>query len=105
MPNQPFPTLPFGSSQASRRRGIAFLLLSATAFAVVALRDVIASNPLFHPHGYCYLWDPGLVWMHVGADLLIGVAYMTIPIALLTIVRRAEGGLPFSGVLVAFGTF
>jgi PAS domain S-box-containing protein len=95
----------FATSPASRRRAVTFLVVIAGVFSVVALRDVIASNPYFHPHGYCYLWDAGLIWMHVGADLLIGVAYMTIPLALLTIVRRAEGGLPFSGMLVAFGTF
>jgi PAS domain S-box-containing protein len=25
------------------------------------------------PHGYCYLWDPGLVWLHVISDSLIAV--------------------------------
>jgi hypothetical protein len=22
-------------------------------------------SPDFMPHGYCYLWQPGLVWLHV----------------------------------------
>jgi PAS domain-containing protein len=90
---------------SSRTRGAVFLFLSVSAFLFVGLRDVTSSNPFFHPHGYCYLWEPGLVWTHVGADFLIGASYMAIPIALLTIVRRTHGGVPFSGMLVAFGTF
>ena len=27
------------------------------------------------PHGFCLLWDPALIWTHVTADLLIGLAY------------------------------
>jgi PAS domain S-box-containing protein len=92
-------------SQSSRTRGTVFLFVSAAAFLFVGLRDVTSANPLFHPHGYCYLWEPALVWTHVGSDLLIGLSYMTIPIALLSIVRRTQGGVPFSGMFVAFGTF
>ncbi len=102
---------PFGrafaahASGPSRARGAALLAALILALVWIASRDVTDSNPLFHPHGYCYLWEPSLVWTHVVADLLIGLAYMTIPIALLVMVRRAEGALPFSGMLVAFGTF
>lgn len=90
---------------SSRTRGAVFLFLSVSAFLFVGLRDVTSANPLFHPHGYCYLWEPDLVWTHVVADMLIGVSYMAIPITLLTIVRRTQGSVPFSGMLVAFGTF
>jgi len=33
------------------------------------------------PHGYCFLWNPFLVWMHVASDILIGLSYYSIPIA------------------------
>ena len=92
-------------SSSSRTRGAVFLFLSAAAFLFVGLRDITSANPLFHPHGYCYLWEPSLVWTHVGADVLIGLSYMAIPISLLTIVRRSHGSVPFSGMFVAFGTF
>ncbi len=92
-------------SAASRARGIAFLVLTGSALTYIASRDVTNANPYFHPHGYCYLWEPALVWTHAGADVLIGTAYMTIPIALLAIMRRAQDRLPFSGLLVVFGTF
>ena len=27
--------------------------------------DSAPSSAYFHPHGYCYLWQPGLVGVHV----------------------------------------
>jgi hypothetical protein len=27
----------------------------------------------FMPHGYCYLWKPGLVWLHLISDALIAL--------------------------------
>ncbi len=42
----------------------------------------------YAPHGYCLLWDPALVWTHIISDALIAAAYFSIPIALVTFVRR-----------------
>ncbi len=42
----------------------------------------------YAPHGYCLLWQPGLIWTHVISDALIAAAYFSIPIALVTFVRR-----------------
>jgi hypothetical protein len=36
------------------------------------------SSDGFMPHGYCYLWNPGLVWLHVISDVLIATAYLSI---------------------------
>jgi PAS domain S-box-containing protein len=58
----------------------------------------------FMPHGYCYLWNPGLVWLHVISDLLIAAAYFTIPFTLLRFVRKRRD-LPFSWMFVLFGVF
>jgi PAS domain S-box-containing protein len=58
----------------------------------------------FMPHGYCYLWNPALVWLNVIADSLIAVSYFTIPFALLWFVRKRRD-LPFSSVFVLFGVF
>jgi len=35
----------------------------------------------FMPHGHCYLWNPGLIWLHVVSDSLIALAYFFIPVA------------------------
>jgi PAS domain S-box-containing protein len=34
------------------------------------------------PHGICLLWRPELIWTHAASDVLIGLAYFSIPLAL-----------------------
>jgi PAS domain S-box-containing protein len=58
----------------------------------------------FMPHGHCYLWDPGLVRLHVISDFLIAAAYFTIPFTLINFVRRRKD-LPFNWMFVLFGIF
>jgi PAS domain S-box-containing protein len=67
------------------------------------LTALFSSND-FMPHGYCYLWNSGLVWLHVLSDSLIGLAYFSIPITLLWFVRKRRD-LPFSWMFVLFGIF
>ena len=62
------------------------------------------SSGQFLPHGHCYLWSPGVLWMNVIADVLIAMAYFTIPFALLYIARRRRD-LPFDWLVVCFGVF
>jgi signal transduction histidine kinase len=40
------------------------------------------------PHGFCLLWDPALIWTHVVADALIGLAYFSIPVVIAVFVAR-----------------
>jgi len=35
-----------------------------------------------NPHGICLLWRPELIWTHAVSDLLIGLAYFSIPLVL-----------------------
>src|SRR3990170_3752475 len=58
----------------------------------------------FLPHGHCYMWTPGILWMHVVADILIAMAYFAIPFVLIYVARRRRD-LPFSWLLVCFGVF
>jgi PAS domain S-box-containing protein len=58
----------------------------------------------FMPHGYCYLWNPGLVWLHVISDTLIAASYFTILFILLRSVRKRRD-LPFSWMFGLFGVF
>ncbi|MGA8409785.1 MAG: PAS domain S-box protein [Candidatus Acidiferrales bacterium] len=67
------------------------------------LRQLFSSGD-FMPHGYCYLWNSGLVWLHVISDGLIALAYFTIPFTLLWLVRKRRD-LPFSWIFVLFGIF
>jgi PAS domain S-box-containing protein len=58
----------------------------------------------FMPHGYCYLWNSGLIWLHVISDSLIAMAYFAIPVTLIWFVRK-RGDLPFSWIFILFGIF
>jgi len=58
----------------------------------------------FMPHGYCYLWKPGLVWLHVVSDTLIALAYFSIPVTLIYFIRKRRD-LPFHWMFVSFGMF
>lgn len=62
------------------------------------------TDGIFVPHGHCYLWKPGLVWLHILSDSLIALAYYSIPISLIYFVHKRKG-LPFKGVLLLFGAF
>jgi PAS domain S-box-containing protein len=58
----------------------------------------------FMPHGYCYLWRAGLVWLHVASDVLIALAYFSIPATLIYFIRKRQD-LPFNWMFVSFGMF
>lgn len=62
------------------------------------------ANGSFIPHGHCYLWQPGLVWLHVTADALIALAYYSIPLTLFYFVRK-RSDLPFDWIFLLFGSF
>jgi PAS domain S-box-containing protein len=56
------------------------------------------------PHGHCFLWTPSLLWTLVGSNILIAVAYYSIPVALLTLVRQRRD-LVHRQVFVLFAIF
>jgi signal transduction histidine kinase len=66
---------------------------------------VAAAADGFLPHGFCYLWNKPLLWMHLTSDLLIGVSYVVISFALAALVHRARRDIPFHVLFVAFGLF
>ena len=56
------------------------------------------------PHGFCFLWNPQLLWLHVLSDSTIALAYFLIPLALIRIVRQRKD-IPFNGIFFCFSTF
>lgn len=58
----------------------------------------------FIPHGHCYFWRADVVWLHVVSDLLITIAYYSIPIALAVFLRRRRD-IPFGWMFWMFGGF
>lgn len=67
------------------------------------LQTLFSTGP-FIPHGHCYLWKPGLVWLHVGADALITAAYYSIPLILVYFLRQRRD-LPFPWIFGLFSAF
>ncbi len=56
------------------------------------------------PHGFCFLWDPKLLWLHVISDGLIALAYFLIPIALVRIIRKRKD-VPYHHAFLCFAAF
>jgi PAS domain S-box-containing protein len=66
------------------------------------LKKLFASDLM--AHGYCYLWRPEIVWLHVVSDTLITLAYYSIPVTLVYFVRKRRD-LPFHWMFLMFGAF
>jgi PAS domain S-box-containing protein len=56
------------------------------------------------PHGFCLLWEPWLIWTHVLGNIAIGLAYFSIPLALISFARRRRD-LVFKPVFWLFAAF
>jgi len=56
------------------------------------------------PHGFCLLWQPGLIATYAIADGLIAISYLTIPVAL-GIVASRRRDLMFRPVFMLFASF
>jgi PAS domain S-box-containing protein len=66
------------------------------------LSNLLSSD--FMPHGYCYLWTPQIVWLHVISDGTITLANYLIPLALIYFVRKRPD-VPFHWIFLMFGIF
>jgi len=62
-------------------------------------------SPSFMPHGMCYLWQPGTLWLNVVSDGLIAAAYYAIPISLYYLVHERRKEIPFPGIILMFAAF
>jgi PAS domain S-box-containing protein len=67
------------------------------------LKMLFSSSP-YMPHGYCFLWNPGLIGLHLISDLLIALSYLSIPFTLGYFVRKRRD-LPFHWMFICFGVF
>jgi hypothetical protein len=56
----------------------------------------------FMPHGYCYLWKPGLVWLHLISDALIALVYFSITVTLIYFIRKRRD---LNWMFVSLGIF
>ncbi len=58
----------------------------------------------FMPHGHCYLWEPGVLWMSVISDSIIALSYFSIPFALMYFARKRPD-FEFDWVFKLFSVF
>ena len=56
------------------------------------------------PHGYCLSWSPVLLWLHVISDLLITLAYYSIPLTLIYFIRHRKD-FPYTWLVTLFAGF
>lgn len=66
--------------------------------------EQIIEHGNYMPHGMCLLWQPWLVFLWAGSDLLIFLSYTAIPIALLAVLRRRKD-VPHGGLVTLFASF
>ena len=59
------------------------------AAALVVFAALQGGMDRYLPHGVCYAWQPGLIRLHLVSDVLIGLAYLAIPVALVHFIRSA----------------
>ncbi len=64
----------------------------------------ILSQKGFMPHGMCFQWQPEILWMHVIADLVVAIAYFSIPVALIIVLYRRRH-IPFRWLILLFALF
>jgi diguanylate cyclase (GGDEF)-like protein len=62
------------------------------------------SSENFMPHGHCFLWLPEVLWLHVVSDIVIALAYFSIPFALMRFASKRKD-LAFKPIFLMFGIF
>jgi two-component sensor histidine kinase len=70
----------------------------------MALADWLFEPAGLTAHGFCLSWEPGLVALHAISDAVIGISYLSIPLALASLTRRRKD-LQYSWMLYAFVGF
>ncbi len=79
-------------------------LAGIPAAALVVFAALQGGMDRYLPHGVCYAWQPGLIRLHLVSDVLIGLAYLAIPVALVDFIRR-RADIPFNWMFLLFGLF
>jgi len=68
------------------------------------LLEKLTGSTDFMPHGDCLVWYPELLWLHVGSDIIIGLAYYCIAIVIFYFVFKRRD-IPYLWMSLLFGAF
>ncbi|MBT9097891.1 EAL domain-containing protein [Methylovulum psychrotolerans] len=69
-----------------------------------SLLNFLLPTNSFMPHGYCFLWQPGLLWLLVASHLLTALAYFSIPLAIAYFLEK-RSDIVFKGLFRLFSGF
>ena len=97
-----------GPYRSNQRVLYAIAVVSVLAISPFMVWPVLSARLLatnFLPHQFCYLRNAGLIWTHVAADSLIGIAYFAISVTLAYLDYKARRDIPFHWMFLAFGLF
>jgi PAS domain S-box-containing protein len=86
------------------KAGIVAPAIAGLLWIADKIRGMSVRSADFMPHGYCYLWDPHIVWLNVISDGLITLSYYCIPVVLIYFIRKRRD-LPFNWIFWMFGGF
>jgi hypothetical protein len=103
-------TVPSPLNDAPARRvlwpyALAVVIASLAPFVFWPSLLTKAASSDFMPHRFCYLNTPGLIWINVISDAVIGLSYVAIAATLAVLLHRTRRDIPFSWVFLAFGLF
>ena len=60
----------------------------------------------FMPHGFCYRWNPEVLWLHLSSDALIALSYYLIPMGLFYLVwKRRDLAYEYYWIVLLFSIF
>lgn len=68
------------------------------------MEDHVVAYGNYMPHGMCLLWEPWLLLLWAGSDLLIFFSYTAIPFALMMVLRRRTE-VPQARLILLFAAF
>lgn len=94
-----------GAMSGKRCAAIAGALALPTIFAAFPWLLTNAFSASYLPHGFCFAWNPRLVWLHVVSDATIWLSYTAIAATLGLFVAKARKLIRFQGIFLLFGTF
>jgi two-component sensor histidine kinase len=68
------------------------------------MEDHVVAYGEYMPHGMCLLWEPWLLLLWAGSDLMIFLSYTAIPLALFMVLRKRTE-VPQAALVGLFGSF
>ena len=65
----------------------------------------VVDSRQYMPHGHCHLWQPTVLWMHVGSDVVMALAYFAIPAIIWSYWAQRRETSAFEWIPLLFGAF